>query len=69
MMNKICPKCGRRYTEIENYCTKCSIEFEKDKNRCSENKTAMCSHRVFKDDDMYCSYCGLLTTYAKAKLE
>ena len=69
MMNKICPKCGRRYTEIENYCTKCGIELEKDKNRCSENKTAMCSHRVFEDDDMYCSYCGSLTTYAKARLE
>ena len=63
-MNKRCPKCGLQYCEQENYCTKCGFELEKDANRCSENKTAMCSRRVFKDDDIFCSYCGSPTTYA-----
>lgn len=64
MLNKKCPKCGKRYYELENYCTKCGIELEKEKNRCSKNKTTMCSHRYYEDDDNYCAYCGSLTTYA-----
>ncbi len=39
-MKKICPKCRREYTGLENYCTKCGLELEKAPNRCSENKTA-----------------------------
>ena len=64
MLNKICPTCGKRYTEMENYCTKCGIPLEKDKNRCSEGKTRMCQCATFADDDIYCSYCGALTTFA-----
>lgn len=67
MKNKRCPKCGRQYHELENYCTKCGLELIKEKNRCSENKTVMCSHRVYADDDVYCTYCGALTTYAKQR--
>lgn len=67
MINKICPTCNKRYTELENYCTKCGIELEKDKNRCSEGKTRMCQTRIFEDDDTYCSYCGSLTTFAKMR--
>ncbi len=64
MINKKCPKCRLKYSELENYCTKCGIELEKEENRCSANKTRYCRTRIFKDDDIYCSYCGSLTTYA-----
>ena len=63
-MKKICPKCRREYTGLEKYCTKCGLELEKAPNRCSENKTALCAKRVYADDDIYCAYCGSLTTYA-----
>ena len=33
MINKKCPKCGRKYTEFENYCTKCGIELIKKENK------------------------------------
>ncbi len=69
MNKKICPKCHRQYTEIENYCTKCGIALEKLPNICSEKKTDMCIHRVYDKDDIYCAYCGSLTTYAKEQLE
>lgn len=69
MMNKVCPRCHRTYSELEHYCTKCGNMLEKEPNVCSENKTAMCAHRVFADDDVYCSYCGSLTTYAKLRNE
>lgn len=69
MMNKICPKCRRKYTELENYCTKCGIQLEKAPNVCSEMRTTMCRHREFADDDIYCSYCGALTTYAVERNE
>lgn len=61
---KKCPKCNRQYGELHNYCSKCGIELERDNNRCSENKTTLCAHSIFADDDTYCSYCGALTTYA-----
>ena len=54
MINKKCPKCNRKYTELENYCTKCGIELKKEENKCSENKTTMCSHRIYADDESYC---------------
>lgn len=63
-MKKICPKCRKEYSELENYCSKCGIELEKEPNKCSANKTVMCSHRIFADDGIFCSYCGSLTTYA-----
>ena len=63
-MKKICPKCRREYSELDNYCTKCGLELEKEENRCSEMKTQLCRHRVYADDDVYCSCCGALTTYA-----
>ena len=62
-MKRICPKCRREYTELENYCTKCGIELIQEPNRCSANKTAHCARRVYADDDIYCAYCGELTTY------
>jgi len=66
-MRKVCPKCGRVYCELDNYCTKCGIALEKEPNKCSEQRTTLCAHRVFEDDDIYCSYCGALTTYAKER--
>jgi len=68
-MNKKCPKCSKQYTELENYCTKCGIELEKDQNRCSANKSTLCSRRVYKESDVYCAYCGSLTTYALEREE
>ena len=67
MINKKCPKCNRKYSELENYCTKCGIELEREANKCSENRTTMCARREYADDDMYCSYCGSLTTYAQER--
>ncbi len=63
-MKKACPKCGKEYTELENYCTKCGLELVKAPNRCSANKTINCEKRIYADDDIYCAYCGNLTTYA-----
>lgn len=63
-MKKICPKCGKEHTQLENYCRKCGIELEKEPNMCSEKKSAMCMKRIFADDDLYCSYCGAPTVYA-----
>jgi len=63
-MYKICPKCKKQYYELANYCRKCGIALEKDRNRCSENKTTLCGNRNYEDDDVYCEYCGSLTTYA-----
>ena len=67
-MRKICPTCQRLYTELENYCSKCGIPLEKEPNRCSENKTALCKGRVLEDDDLYCSYCGSPTIYGRELL-
>ena len=68
-MRKMCPTCKKTYNEIENYCTKCGVTLVKEPNRCSANKTAMCSSKAFADDDRYCSFCGAPTTYAKDLLE
>lgn len=38
MMNKICPKCKRGYSELEHYCTKCGMQLEKEPNVCSEKR-------------------------------
>ena len=64
MHKKKCPKCGRQYCELSNYCNKCGIALVKNDNRCSGNKTTQCSHKAFADDDLYCDYCGSLTAYA-----
>ena len=29
-MKKICPKCRKEYSELENYCSKCGIELERE---------------------------------------
>ena len=68
-MNRICPKCKRKYNELDNYCTKCGIALEKSPNMCSEMRTQMCRHRVFAEDDIYCACCGSLTTYALERQE
>lgn len=68
-MKKVCPTCRREYTELENYCRKCGIELEREPNRCSAGKTAMCKKVLFDNDDIFCSYCGSPTTYAKDMLE
>lgn len=67
MLKKMCPKCRRKYTELENYCTKCGLELEQAPNRCSGNKTVLCRRRIYADDDIYCAYCGSLTTYAEER--
>lgn len=68
MMNKKCPKCGRRYSELDNYCSKCGIELEKIPNECTGKKTQRCAHLHLEDDDLYCPACGSLTTYGVDKL-
>ncbi|MCI8285379.1 MAG: hypothetical protein HFE90_08985 [Firmicutes bacterium] len=69
MVKKKCPTCGRIYEGLERYCTKCGVELIKDENRCSSNKTELCRHKTFADDDIYCCYCGSLTTYAAEKIK
>jgi predicted amidophosphoribosyltransferase len=64
-ISKECPNCHKLYTQLENYCSKCGISLVKNKNRCSEFKTTLCESRVYADDDVFCVYCGSLTTYAK----
>lgn len=66
-MKKKCPKCGREYGELDNYCRKCGIELVKAQNECSEKRTVRCAHLHFEDDDLYCPACGALTTYALDK--
>ena len=62
MARSICPTCGRAYKGLERYCTKCGVELEKDKNRCSAMGTQLCKDRVFED-------CGALTTFAAERKE
>ncbi len=69
MARMICPSCGRRYRGLERYCTKCGVELEHDKNRCSEMKTQLCKDRIFENDDIFCCYCGALTTFAAEQKE
>jgi hypothetical protein len=66
-MDKECPKCSKRGTVLENYCTKCGIQLEPGKNRRSKNRTASCERRVYAADDLFCAYCGALTTYAAGR--
>ena len=67
MPDRICPNCGKRYKGLERYCSKCGVELENDKNRCSEQRTPLCKDAVFEDDDTFCCYCGALTTFAKER--
>lgn len=69
MGNKRCPTCGARYTGLERFCTKCGILLVREVNRCSENRTELCRHRTFEEGDVYCCYCGALTTYAAEKYQ
>ena len=48
MMNKVCPSCGRKYSELEAYCTKCGLELEKAPNTCSGMKSAMSLSEIEK---------------------
>lgn len=48
MMNKVCPNCGRKYSELEFYCTKCGLELEKAPNACSEMKSGMSLSEIEK---------------------
>lgn len=32
-MNRICPRCKRKYNELDNYCTKCGIALERQKKQ------------------------------------
>lgn len=53
--------------ELSNYCTMCGLELEKVPNECSEKKTQLCHHRIYKDEERFCEYCGAPTTYAIEK--
>jgi len=64
MAKMICSNCGRFYKGLARYCGKCGVELEKDKNRCSEMRTQLCRDSVLEDDDIFCRYCGALTTFA-----
>lgn len=66
---KECPKCKRKYEGLELYCSKCGVALEKARNCCSEMKTDFCKRRILEDDDMYCPYCGSVSTYAKDQLK
>lgn len=64
MKNKKCPKCSKQYYELSNFCKTCGHELIKEENRCSKNGHSMCAHGVFEESDVYCEFCGALTTYA-----
>ena len=66
-MHKKCEKCNRQYSELEKFCSKCTLPLVNDDNRCSELRTAYCRNKIFKEDDVVCSYCGSPTTYALDK--
>ena len=65
-MKKTCPSCGRTFEELANYCGTCGGKLERELNRCSEERNALCRSKTFPDREKYCIYCGALTTYAKA---
>ena len=67
MANKVCPKCHRRFMELNNYCMYCGIELEKEPNRCTAQKTVRCAHLALPDDALYCPECGALTTYGEER--
>lgn len=67
MAGKVCPSCKRTYNSFAVYCTRCGVKLEKEKNHCSEMKTQLCKDMVFDDEDIYCCYCGALTTFAVEK--
>lgn len=69
MAHMICPACGRTYKGLERFCSQCGVELEKDKNRCSEQRTQLCRGKALDDDDIFCCYCGALTTFAVEKKE
>ena len=43
------------------------IVSEEAPNECSEKKTQLCKHRIYRDDERFCEYCGAPTTYAIEK--
>ena len=62
-MRKKCPKCNLKFGGIERYCTQCGAELEKNSNWCSEGKDVNCSRFPRRDEDVFCPFCGSLTTY------
>lgn len=46
---------------------KWEIVSEKTPNECSKKKTQLCAHRIYRDDERFCEYCGAPTTYAIQK--
>lgn len=67
MANMTCPTCGKQYKGLARYCSQCGIELAKDKNRCSRRGTSLCRDAEFADDDIFCCYCGALTTFAEER--
>ena len=67
MMNKVCPKCHKHYSELDNYCMYCGIELKKEPNKCTAQKTVRCAHLALPDDALYCPACGSLTTYGEER--
>lgn len=66
-MKKHCPSCGRTYTGQEVFCGKCGVLLEREKNRCSTNRTELCRGARLEDDDLFCPYCGEPTTFARSR--
>ena len=69
MADKNCPTCGKRYKGLARYCGKCGVELVKDKTRCTAIRTALCRDAELEDDDLFCRYCGALTTFGKEQAE
>lgn len=66
-MNKVCPRCGKSFEKLANYCDQCGIELKKEPNRCSQERHSLCKGRALPDESKYCIYCGAPTTYALAE--
>ena len=67
MLNMVCPTCGRKFSGLAQFCTRCGIELVREKNKCSRMGGKLCRNAEFDDEDIYCCYCGALTTYAKER--
>ncbi len=67
MANKICPSCGRVFKGLARFCSQCGIELKKEPNKCSSPSTQLCRDAVFDEEDIFCRYCGALTTFAKER--
>lgn len=68
-MKKVCPKCGKTYAGLENFCVECGLTLVREANRCSEEKTALCKGKNLPETDKFCAYCGAPTTYALGMMD